>query len=60
MLREVCRHGFERMGAREIVIVTHAENPAARVYRSVGFTREERVPSLSMADRGTRASGVRR
>ncbi|MCA9247619.1 MAG: GNAT family N-acetyltransferase, partial [Planctomycetales bacterium] len=49
LLHGVCSHGFAQMGAEQIVIMTAADNAAARVYESVGFQQSERVSSLSMA-----------
>lgn len=49
LLHGACEHAFREMGAREIVIMTDADNPAARVYTSVGFRIEERVASLSLS-----------
>jgi predicted GNAT family acetyltransferase len=51
LVHDVCAHGFERMGAREIWIMTDEDSAAARVYRSVGFGDSERISSLSTSTR---------
>jgi ribosomal protein S18 acetylase RimI-like enzyme len=51
LVHDSCDHAFREMGAREIVIMTDVDNPAAGVYMSVGFRIEERVASLSISKR---------
>jgi ribosomal protein S18 acetylase RimI-like enzyme len=58
LVHDVSAYGFERMGATEIWIMTDEDNPAARVYRAVGFEDAERVASLSMSRRPSRARGA--
>lgn len=51
LLHDACEHALGLMRATDIVLMTDPQNPAARVYESVGFRVEERVASLSISSR---------
>lgn len=57
LVHAACSHAFEHLGAERIVILAAADQPPARVYRSVGFGDPERVWAITRAGSRTRAGG---